>query len=136
MEPLSGVQSMDPMGGIILTIIIIAIVLSVTLAIINFVKNATSPLLSVQARIIGKRTKVSSSSHAHSSSGHCSGGSVSTYYYLTFETATGERMELRVSDSEYGLLAEGDTGVLNYQGEWYKGFQRGVTATADESPYA
>ena len=33
-------------------------------------------------------------------------------------------MELHVSGSEYGMLAEGDRGFLTFQGTRYLGFER------------
>jgi hypothetical protein len=53
------------------------------------------------------------------------GGSVSTWYYATFELETGERIEFSMGGKEYGMLAEGDDGTLSYQGTRYRGFQRG-----------
>ena len=35
-----------------------------------------------------------------------------------------DRMELRLSGTEYGQLAEGDTGRLSFQGTRYLGFER------------
>lgn len=35
-----------------------------------------------------------------------------------------DRMELRVSGSEYGMLVEGDYGILSFQGTRYLGFDR------------
>ncbi len=47
-----------------------------------------------------------------------------TDYYLTFEVESGDRMEFEVEGEEYGLLAEGDRGILNFQGTRYLGFER------------
>ena len=33
-------------------------------------------------------------------------------------------MELQMSGSEYGLLVEGDAGMLSFQGTRYLGFER------------
>ena len=48
----------------------------------------------------------------------------STSYYVTFEVESGDRLELRISGSEYGLLAEGDFGMLTFQGTRYLSFDR------------
>lgn len=50
--------------------------------------------------------------------------STSTSYYVTFEVESGDRMELHVSGSEYGMLAEGDYGQLTFQGTRYLDFVR------------
>ena len=44
--------------------------------------------------------------------------------YVTFQVESGDRMELSIDGSEYGLLAEGDEGVLTLQGTRYLGFDR------------
>src|SRR4051812_6576564 len=80
--------------------------------------NNKQPVLEVPAQIVSKRTDTSGSS---SSNG---GGSVSTWYYATFELSDGQRLEFTLPGKEYGLLAEGDAGMLTHQGTRYKGFQR------------
>jgi hypothetical protein len=50
----------------------------------------------------------------------------STHYYVTFEVESGDRMELSLSGHEYGLLAEGDTGHLSFQGTRYLSFERNI----------
>ena len=42
---------------------------------------------------------------------------------MTFQVESGDRMELRVSRSEYGLLAERNQGNLSFQGTRYLGFE-------------
>ena len=46
-------------------------------------------------------------------------------YFVTFEVESGDRMELKMHGSEYGLLAEGDFGRLTFQGTRYLSFERG-----------
>jgi hypothetical protein len=48
-----------------------------------------------------------------------------TAYFATFELESGERLEFVLSGRAYGLLAEGDSGTLTYQGTRYHGFERG-----------
>ena len=80
-------------------------------------KNNASPRLSVDARVVTKRTSV----HHHHHKNHTSH---SHSYYVTFEVESGDRMELRVDGDEYGLLVEGDQGLLTFQGTRYLGFER------------
>jgi Protein of unknown function (DUF2500) len=47
-----------------------------------------------------------------------------TAYFATFETPTGDRCELALPAHEFGLIADGDTGQLTYQGTRFKGFAR------------
>lgn len=83
-------------------------------------RNNHSPRLSVAATVVAKRTKVSH----HSGVGDNDFGSSSTSYYVTFQVASGDRMEFHISGSEYGMLIEGEQGMLNFQGSRYLGFTR------------
>lgn len=79
------------------------------------VKNNRSPRLTVEARVVTKRMQNGyyNGDHRHSA-----------VYYATFEVDSGDRMELSMTGSEYGLLAEGDVGKLSFQGTRYLGFER------------
>lgn len=78
-------------------------------------KNNQSPRLSVPAEVVTKRTNTrggSGDSRAH------------TTYFATFEVSSGDRMELHVTGQEFGLIAEGDMGILTFQGTRYISFDR------------
>lgn len=81
-------------------------------------QNNQSPRLTVEAKVVAKRTNVShhGGEHHHSA----------TRYFVTFEVASGDRMELPMTGPEYGLLVEGDWGELSFQGTRYLGFARKV----------
>ena len=81
-------------------------------------RNNNSPRLTVRATVVSKRGDVS---HHHRSGGP---NGTSTTYYVTFQVESGDRMELHVSGSEYGMLVEGDAGDLTFQGTRYLGFER------------
>ena len=52
---------------------------------------------------------------------------ISTTYYVTFQVESGDRMEMSVSGSEYGTLAEGDKqGKLTFQGTRFLTFNRKI----------
>lgn len=85
------------------------------------VHNNNSPRLSVDAKIVDKRSHTSHHHHNHNGHMHTSS---TTSYYVTFEVQSGDRMELKVPRSEFGLLVEGDEGVLSFQGTRYLGFER------------
>ena len=80
-------------------------------------KNNQSPRLSVEATVTGKRTSVQ---HHH----HQNHTSHSTSYYVSFQVESGDRMEFHVTGQEYGMVMEGDTGRLHFQGTRYLGFGR------------
>ena len=81
-------------------------------------KNNASPRLTVPATVVAKRTNVSRH-HTDNTMSH-----TFTTYYATFQVESGDRMELEVDGSDYGMLVEGDTGKLSFQGTRYLGFER------------
>ena len=85
-------------------------------------KNNNSPRLTVPAVIVAKRTHVTQHHH-HGTNGHYH-HHTSTAYYVTFQVDSGDRIELHVDASEYGMLVEGDRGDLSFQGTRYLGFER------------
>ena len=96
------------------------IVFAAVAGLVRWSKNNNSPVLTVPARISNMRADVRHNHHGDNNMAHSS----STWYYATFEVESGDRMELNVSSSEYGLLAVGDTGKLTFQGTRYKSFER------------
>ncbi len=103
--------------GIVIAVFIVTAVRGVS----RWNKNNQSPVLDVEALVVSRRTDVTSHLNHHDdmSSRH-----TSTRYYVTFEVASGDRMELSVSGEEYGLIAEGDRGTLRFQGTRFLSFQR------------
>jgi hypothetical protein len=94
-------------------------------------KNNKSPRLSVDAKLVSKRTDVSSSGSMGSGSmgqgrgiNDDFGAMTRTRYYAAFQVESGDRMEFEVPDTEFGMLAEGDTGKLSFRGTRYLGFER------------
>lgn len=83
--------------------------------------NNNQPVLTVSAKVTSKRTKVSRHNHHHGNHVHHHS---STHYYATFEVESGDRMELKVNDQEFSMLAEGDYGNLTFQGTRFKSFER------------
>ena len=84
-------------------------------------KNNHSPRLTVPATVVAKRTNVSHHHHGHTGTHHTTH---STSYYVTFQVESGDRMELHMAGHEFGLLLEGDKGMLHFQGTRYLGFER------------
>ena len=84
-------------------------------------KNNHSPKLTVPATLVEKRSDV----HRYPvSAGKVQTMHTSTSYYTTFQVESGDRMEFEVSGAEYGMLAEGDRGMLTFQGTRYLDFRR------------
>ena len=83
-------------------------------------KNNNSPRLTVPVTVVAKRTNVSH--HHHAGEHHHS--TTSTSYYVTFQVESGDRMELCLSGSQFGLIVEGDKGLLTFQGTRFLNFER------------
>jgi len=64
------------------------------------------------------------SRHRHNGAGNHHHYHTSTSYYVTFQVESGDRMELHVAGEEYGMLIEGDSGKLSFQGTRFLGFER------------
>ncbi|MDW7658796.1 MAG: DUF2500 domain-containing protein [Bacillota bacterium] len=124
--------SMEWFGGfqsifvIVFLLVIGFFVVTAVRGLIQWNHNNQSPRLTVDASIVTKRTSVSVHHHNHGT-GAGVHHSTSTTYYVTFEVASGDRMELKVKGHEYGMLAEGDRGQLSFQGTRYLGFARSGT---------
>ncbi len=95
-------------------------------------KNNHSPRLTVPATIVAKRTNVSHHHHHNHGGTGMHHTTHSTTYYVTFQVDSGDRMELLVAGHEFGMLIEGDRGMLTFQGTRYLGFERRLEE-ADET---
>ncbi len=82
-------------------------------------KNNNSPRVTVEATVLAKRMNTTRHRSAHHAGHH-----THTHYYITFEVESGDRTELAVPSSEYGLIIEGDHGKLTFQGTRFLSFER------------
>lgn len=83
-------------------------------------KGDRSPRLTVPVTVVSRRADVRVHHHNNTNMHH----TTSTTYYATFEVESGDRMELHVPATEYGLLIEGDQGDLTFQGSRFLSFER------------
>lgn len=111
------------MFGLVFFIVIGFFLVTMIQGITRWNKNNNSPVLTVDATVVSKRTNVSHHTHNAGNNG-MHHHSTSTSYYVTFQVESGDRLELHVTGSEYGMLVEQDTGRLTFQGTRYKGFER------------
>ena len=109
------------MIGFIIVFIIIIVTILKNIMIWN--KNNHSLQLTVSATIVSKRILYRRRANANDITGMHGHQTISSYY-ITFEFESGDRMEFSVDSSEYGLLVEGDTGNLCFQGTRYLSFER------------
>ncbi|HJF31336.1 MAG TPA: DUF2500 domain-containing protein [Sporosarcina psychrophila] len=101
--------------GIVAIIVFGGIIFAIVKSISTWNSNNNSPKLTVPAEVVTKRTQTS---------GGAGDSSASTWYYATFQVESGDRMELAVNDSQYGMLADGDIGMLTFQGTRFGAFER------------
>ncbi len=101
--------------GLVAIIIFSALISSLVKSISTWNTNNNSPKLTVPAKVVTKRTENSVGSD---------NPSASTWYYATFQVDSGDRIELALNGSQYGMLADGDLGMLTFQGTRYGGFER------------
>jgi hypothetical protein len=87
-------------------------------------RNNESPVLTVDATVVAKRGDTHTYHHNTGMNNMHHDMSSSTTYYATFEVSSGDRIEFKVSDTEYGMLAEDDMGKVTFQGTRYLGFER------------
>lgn len=118
-----GFSGFSVMFFIFFALFICVFVAIIIKGIMQWNKNNHSPRLTVDATLVSKRMDVSH--HHHSGTGGAGTHTTSsTSYFATFEVESGDRMELQVNGSEYGMLVEGDYGRLTFQGTRYLGFER------------
>ncbi len=114
---------MSAFGTIFIVAVFIILIAGITFGIVSSIKqqryNNSQPILNVEAKIVTKRSDVSSSI-SNEDNFH----STSTTYYITFEVESGSRIEFQVNGQIYGSCAEGDIGKLTFQGTKYIGFER------------
>lgn len=105
--------------GVVIVVILVALVRRIK----TWHTNNNSPRLTVEATVVSKQTNVS---HHHYNDGNTGmmHAATGTTYYITFQFASGDRLELQVPRNEYGMIVEGDYGDLSFQGTRYLSFAR------------
>ncbi len=73
---------------------------------------------------VSKMPQETASAHVTAKRTAVRGNPAYTVYYATFELESRARMELRLRGEQYGMLAEGDSGTLTYQGDRFLDIQR------------
>lgn len=110
------------MVPVIFVLVFGIIIVAMVRGICEWNKNNHSPKLSVSAKVVSRRTAVSHHHHHQGNGMHHT--HTATSYYATFQVESGDRIEFLVSGTEYGMLAEGDSGELTFQGTRYLNFRR------------
>lgn len=118
-------NSFDTFSGMFSIVFILVVgvfIFSIVKGISEWSHNNKQPIIPVNSIVSSKRVSVTN--HNHNTGENMMHNSTSTSYYVTFEFENGERMELEISGREYGLIAEGDKGILSFQGTRFISFER------------
>ena len=118
-----GFMAFQGIFALVFVLVIGVFIFTAVRGLMQWHSNNQSPRLTVAARLVSKRTHVSVHHHNHGANAGVHHSS-STTYFATFEVESGDRMELKVSGQEFGMLAEGDQGLLTFQGTRYLSFER------------
>lgn len=117
-----GFHAFEGMFTLVFVLVIGLFIYAVVQAIARKQKNDASPRLTVLARVISRRQEVTH--HARNMNDGVYHTSSTTRYFVTFQVESGDRMELELDGSDFGMLAEGDEGRLSFQGTRFLEFQR------------
>ncbi len=137
-----GFGNFDTMFNTVAGLVMLGFVVVIGLFIFNAaksasqgIKNNAAPEVAALVKIVDKRVRLSGGGTTHSapalggdgtflSSGMSSSDPVREQHFVTFEQSSGERFEMKVPASDYGLLVVGDQGTVTMKGTRYLGFQR------------
>ena len=108
MHPTSNIPDIV-IGGFVLVGCLV--LFSILKGIGEWTHNNAQPGQTRPARLVSKRTS----------------GKRNRFCFVTFEFADGVRSEFEVGFEEFGLLAVGDQGDLEFQGTRYNGFKRNIS---------
>ncbi|GHU88288.1 membrane protein [Clostridia bacterium] len=118
-EMVNGVMSVA--FPVMFAVVLVFIIVIAARGVKEWAGNNRKPKIPATANIVAKRTKITQNQEQDGLT------TTNTAYYATFQFASGDRQEFRVPAREYGCLAEGDAGVLTFQGTRFIGFEREIT---------
>ncbi len=117
-----GYGMFEGMFTIVFVLIFGVMIYALVQAILRKQKNDASPRLTVLARVVSRRQEVTH--HTQNRGDGILHTSSTTRYFVTFQVESGDRMELELDGSDFGMIAEGDEGRLSFQGTRFLDFQR------------
>lgn len=111
--------------GLVFVLVIGSILYTIIRGLSEWSYNNAQPILDVNARVVAKRTTTEGGGGMHGDGMHNhSHRRIRTSHFSTFELDSGERLEFLLHGSNFGMLVEGDEGVLSYQGTRFNKFSR------------
>lgn len=118
---MSGFNLMFMIFPVFFLLIFAIIAITLIKGLIGWRKNNDQPVLNVNATVVSKRTNYRHSANHHNNR---SFGAGHTNYFVTFQFDSTDRLELQVDGEDYGMMVEGDEGVLVFQGKRFHSFDR------------
>lgn len=103
-------------GVLVLALAAVPVVIAILRTGRRWSNDRSAPRLQAEARVVDKRAQLLGGNQARPDQ----------LYFVTFQFADGNRVELRVPSGEAGLLVVGDEGHLAWQGARYQGFARTI----------
>ena len=104
------------LGGSVGAILLLMLVAKLTSKVNVEVCQGKKPVYNMAAEVKGKRMLVEADPEHP--------GASRTRYFVTFHRRDGNRIEMEVPGEDYGLAAEGDEGILVWQGADFVVFKR------------
>ncbi|SMF86045.1 Protein of unknown function [Paenibacillus uliginis N3/975] len=111
-----GAPAFIPMfAGIVVVVVVVIVLAKGVQGLITWSSNNAAEMLNKPSEIVTKRTQVW---------GGSGDSRASTSYYITFEFEDHSRQEFEVKAKKFGMLVEGDIGILTYQGTRFIDYAR------------
>lgn len=85
-------------------------------------KNNNSPKLTIDAKVVAKRSKVTNIHRE--GNGLIVFNKLTSIYYVTFQIESNDKIEMLVNLKDYKIINEGDCGKLTLQGTKYISFEK------------
>jgi hypothetical protein len=109
-------QMMQGLIVVVFVVVIAVFIFALVKRAGQYSRNQAAPEVSAVAAIVDKRIETSGGGDTM----------VRQTHFISFQQPSGERFELEVPASEYGLLVVGDQGTVSMKGTRYLGFAREV----------
>lgn len=132
-------KTSEPVMFYFILVVLLIFLLAITWSIIDgFILNLLAPTYVVDAKVVGKATRRSSSNSMYTGNGRSFsyGSATNSYsgmvsnntnysysYSLVFETSERDRLVFKVSERMFNKYIEGDSGELTYRRKWLRRFE-------------
>lgn len=103
------------------------LLLFIFVPLISWIRNRMLPVRSTEAVVVSKNMVQGHQYYRSNRQANRPGGYPVTTppsCYAAFQLDDGKRLEFHIPDDDFGIIVEGDRGILVYQGSLYRGFNR------------